>query len=134
MEYLFLFVLGGCSYGALEILYRGQTHYTMLLAGGVCMVLIFILDSKLHEKMWKMMIMGGAVITTVEFLTGIIVNMVFNMNVWSYDGLAYNLFGQICPAYTLIWMALTLPAVFICRGVDRFIFKGCGYGVSDADL
>ena len=36
---LFLFV-GGISYGLLELLWRGRTHWTMLLLGGVCFLCI----------------------------------------------------------------------------------------------
>ena len=33
------FCLGAAGYGLLEYLYRGRTHWTMLLAGGAALVL-----------------------------------------------------------------------------------------------
>ena len=34
---LVLFVMGGTAYLALEIAWRGTTHWTMFLAGGACL-------------------------------------------------------------------------------------------------
>ena len=40
-----LFLLGGTGYVLMELLYRGRSHYSMFLAGGVC----FLLLGKLEE-------------------------------------------------------------------------------------
>lgn len=38
-----MFLLGGCAYGLLEVLYRGHTHWTMLVTGGACVLTLFYL-------------------------------------------------------------------------------------------
>ena len=38
---LTVFLLGGCAYGLLEVLYRGHTHWTMLVTGGACVLTLF---------------------------------------------------------------------------------------------
>ena len=35
-----LFLTGSCAYPTLEMAWRGHTHYSMALAGGVCLCLI----------------------------------------------------------------------------------------------
>ena len=40
LERLSLFCLGGGAYAALELAWRGTTHWTMFLAGGVCLCLL----------------------------------------------------------------------------------------------
>lgn len=40
LERLSLFCLGGGAYTALELAWRGTTHWTMFLAGGVCLCLL----------------------------------------------------------------------------------------------
>ena len=42
LERLSLFCLGGGAYAALELAWRGTTHWTMFLAGGVCLCLLHI--------------------------------------------------------------------------------------------
>ena len=41
MEQLFVFFIGAAGYGLLEILWRGYTHWTMLICGGICFFLIY---------------------------------------------------------------------------------------------
>ena len=35
-----VFVMGGLGYGAIEILWRGATHWSMLLTGGICLLIL----------------------------------------------------------------------------------------------
>ena len=45
-----LFLTGSCLYPALEMAWRGRTHSSMALAGGVCMVLINRICCERMEK------------------------------------------------------------------------------------
>lgn len=109
---LVLFSVGAAGYGILEILWRGYTHWSMLLAGGVC----FSFFAKLGEKFKNCSlilkgIMGGAVITAVEFIFGVIFNIILKKKVWDYSNLPFNFLGQICLLYSAIWVGLS--TVFI---------------------
>ena len=42
-----LFCLGALGYGCIELAWRGRTHWTMLLAGGVCMLALWALNERL---------------------------------------------------------------------------------------
>ncbi|UOO38430.1 hypothetical protein IZU99_04030 [Oscillospiraceae bacterium CM] len=123
-----LFLAGGLVYGALELLWRGRTHWSMLLAGGVCAVFLYLIAVKLGEPVWKKWIMGGAVITTVEFVTGILVNIVLGWHVWSYDGNWGNLFGQICLVFALFWVLLSIPGVWLMQLVGQRVFREVIHG------
>jgi hypothetical protein len=47
-------------------------------------------------------------VTAVELIFGVIFNIILKMRVWDYSHLPFNLFGQICPLYTLLWAGLAL--------------------------
>ena len=113
-----IFAIGGLSYGAIEIMWRHYTHWKMVITGGVCFYTLYKL-SKGKEKMpiWKKCLLGSAVITTAEFLTGIIVNMIFDMKVWDYSGLPLNLFGQVCLFYSFLWALLAIPIDAVCKAL-----------------
>lgn len=117
-----VFAIGGLSYGAIEIMWRQYTHWTMVITGGVCFYTLYKL-SKGKEKMpiWKKCLLGSAVITTAEFLTGIIVNMIFDMKVWDYSGLPLNLFGQICLLYSFLWALLAIPIDVVCKALRKHL-------------
>ena len=40
---LLVFLLGGTAYGMMEILFRGYTHWTMVLTGGACILTLYLL-------------------------------------------------------------------------------------------
>lgn len=60
-------------------------------------------------------LIGSAVITGVEFIFGVVVNLWQKWNVWDYSNLKFNLLGQICPLYSGLWFLLSIPIVFISR-------------------
>ena len=108
-DFLLCFLLGGAGYVLLELLYRGRSHYSMFLAGGVC----FLLLGKLEEVEPRLPgvirpLVGAGIITTVELATGLIFNR--DYAVWDYRGIPGNFCGQICPKFTLLWIPLAWGA------------------------
>ncbi len=115
-----LFLLGGIGYGLLEILWRGKTHWSMLLTGGACFLALF----KLFEKAEKIplrikCVTGGAVITGFEFISGCVFNRLLKLNVWDYSKNHFNFKGQVCAFYSCLWTLLCLPVSFICKKMRR---------------
>jgi len=124
-----VFTAGGLLYGAAELLFRGRTHWSMLLAGGLCVLLLYQISVRSREAFWKKCIMGGAVITTVEFLTGIVVNILLGWRVWNYSNLRANLFGQICLQFSAAWVVLSGLVIWACLTAESMFFgKGNATG------
>jgi len=120
MELFLIYVIGGLLYALVEIIWRGWTHWSMILCGGLCFMLMYLIsmgDMPLHRK-W---ILSAVTITTVEFLTGCIVNIMLKWHVWDYSSLPFNLLGQICPQFLLVWLALSVPGIAICSALRRAI-------------
>lgn len=121
-RFITLFLTGAVGYGAIEILWRGYTHWTMLLLGGICFYILFIVFSRLENaSTLTKAIIGGGIITAAEFVTGCIVNLILKWNVWSYKAAPYNLLGQICLRYTLFWIILSVPLVYLCKLFKKYI-------------
>ena len=73
--WLGVFLSGGGIYSVLEILWRGYTHWTMAVTGGVCLVLLHGLN-RLCAR-WALVfrcLTGSAIITAMELAVGLIVN------------------------------------------------------------
>ena len=117
-----LFTAGGIVYPMLEILCRGKTDVSMAFAGGVCLCLI---DRVCNRDLKAMPLTakcfaGSAIITTVEFATGVLVNLVFKQDGWDYSDLPLNVMGQICLPFSLLWFLLTIPAMGLCMLCEKF--------------
>ncbi|MBO5128895.1 MAG: hypothetical protein J6B95_00910 [Oscillospiraceae bacterium] len=105
-----LFYLGGCAYMALELLWRGWSHGSMFLAGGLCFVLIGHLGELAKPlSLPGRMLLGAAIITMVELGAGLLFNRGYQ--VWDYRAMPGNLWGQICPAFCLLWLPVALVAM-----------------------
>lgn len=110
-----IFLAGGFIYGAVEILYRGHTHPSMFITGGLCLVWVGGLNSffKKDIPVVLQMVIGAFIITAAEFVCGVIVNISFDMQVWDYSDLPFNIMGQVCLMFLCIWFLFSLPAIFI---------------------
>ncbi len=64
-------------------------------------------------------LIGAAVITGLEFTVGMIVNVGLGWNVWDYSEKPFNLFGQICPLFSVGWFFLSIPAYFVCSQIEK---------------
>ena len=123
MEQLLIFLIGASGYGIIELVWRGYTHWTMLITGGVCFLLIFNLFMILDDTPPVLKALAGSlVITLIEFIAGMIINVKFGLGVWDYSDLPFNLYGQVCLPYTLLWFALCFPLVYLCRWIDTTLF------------
>ena len=105
--YLFLFFLGGQGYCTLEMIWRGRTHYSMFFAGGIVLMLLFFTASQINKApLFMKCLIGAVIITAVEFLFGYIFNIKYGMDVWDYSRMPFNLLGQICLPYFVLWFGL----------------------------
>lgn len=119
-EYTIVYLLGAVIYGFIEVLFRGFTHWTMALTGGLAYLLIYIMNTKAKTKSLILRCLAGcAIITSLEFIVGCIVNRKFNMNVWDYSTRPGHLLGQICPLFSAIWFLISFPAMLL-----SFFIKG----------
>ena len=118
-KYLFLGVIGSIIYMSLEILWRGYTHWTMGVLGGICFICLGLINEILswETPLVLQMLIGGTIITVLEFITGCIVNLWLGWNVWDYSDLPYNLLGQISLFSSIGWVGLSLVGIIL----DDFI-------------
>jgi len=125
LKYTFLFLTGGFAYGGIENLTRGYSHISMLIAGGICFILIGLLDEVFSWDMAiiSQMAISTIIITTVELVAGIVVNIWLKLNVWDYSSKPYNLLGQICLLYSIIWFFLSLFAILLDDFLRYFLLK-----------
>ena len=106
---LTLFGLGAIGYGLIEILWRGRTHPSMLLAGGIS----FLGLSKISEKLKNSSLIKKALtacifITAIEYFFGILFNVILKRKVWDYSKMPLNIGGQVCALYSFFWFILSL--------------------------
>ena len=89
----------------------------MFAAGGVCFLLIGQLGQVQPVLPWPFRaVIGAGIITMVELAAGLLVNQ--HYQIWDYRGRPGNFLGQICPAFTLLWIPVALMAMGLYRWLD----------------
>ena len=106
---ILVFAAGAAAYGLMEVLFRGYTHWTMVLTGGACVLTFYyMLDWIMSVPLPVSALAGAAIITAYEFCVGVLVNMRLGWGVWDYSEMPGNVLGQICPTFSAIWFVLCL--------------------------
>ncbi|WP_249311369.1 putative ABC transporter permease [Congzhengia minquanensis] len=117
-----LFLIGAFGYGAIEILWRGYTHWTMLFAGGTCFTIYYKLcEDEKNMPLFAKCFFGALIITCVELMFGTVVNVLLNWNVWDYSNIPLNFFGQICLPFFVLWFLLCVPITALCNGICKWM-------------
>lgn len=124
-KYTILFIIGGIVYNLIEILWRGYTHWTMFILGGICFICLGLINEFIP---WNMplciqMLIGAVTITTLEYITGYIVNIKLGMNVWDYSNLPFNLNGQICLLFSVLWYFISVIGIILDDIIRWKLFK-----------
>lgn len=116
------FLMGFFLYAMIEIIIRGYTHWTMALTGGTVLLLLSILYRRAPQLPAPMLYLAGAlVITAAELAVGVTVNLYLRWQVWDYSTLPLNLYGQICPLYSIFWYFLCIPARGLAQAIGHAV-------------
>lgn len=104
----------------LELLWRKRTHWSMGILGGIVFLLLYLVFTRIGpERLLLKGVVGMAIITSLEFLAGTVVNVRLKWNVWDYSGLPVNLYGQVCLLYSGLWFLLSMFVALIIQAIAQ---------------
>lgn len=115
-----IFTANGISYCFIEILWRRYTHWTMAIIGGICFLILFRIFTSFEKiSLIKKCLIGSGIITSIEFISGCIVNIWLKMGIWDYSSLPVNILGQVCLIYSFLWALLSIPIVYLSNKINK---------------
>ncbi len=118
IKQLYIFLIGGGIYFIIELIYRGHSHPTMFLVGGLCVLFLYKITGWLYETpLLFRALLGSIAISMTEFISGCILNVWFDMNIWNYSNLPLNIFGQISLLFSFYWFLLCIPAILLLNKI-----------------
>lgn len=116
---MLLWSWGGTVYFLLEVIWklvRGEPErisWTMLVLAILLCIPVERCGAELPWTcpLWLQALSCAALVTAVELGAGLVLNVWLGLGIWDYSGLRWNLFGQICPQFSLIWWALCMAFI-----------------------
>ena len=125
LKYFTLFLIGGIAYYFIEIVYRGYSHFSMIIVGGLCFILIGSINEFSNKEipLLLQMIISVFIIDIIELISGIIINRILLLNVWDYSQLRFNFLGQISLNSSIAWFFLSFFAIYIDDLLRYIIYK-----------
>ena len=118
IKQFYVFSMGGGIYFIIELIYRGYSHPFMFVIGGFCVLFLYKINYWLSDKSVILKaFLGSIAISMTEFISGCILNVWFDMNIWNYSNLPLNIFGQISLLFSFYWFLLCIPAIFLLNKI-----------------
>ncbi len=119
-KYALCFVLGAIGYAAIEVIWRGYTHWSMVIAGGLCFIIFSLVAERLQQRSILLKAAVCAIgVTAVELVFGVVFNLWLKMGVWDYSGMPLNILGQVCPIFSLIWGGIAIAFLPLADLINR---------------
>lgn len=136
---IYPFIIMGFGYMIIEIIFKagygsmvgykgiryesliGYTSLWMFLVGGLAGIWIGrISDRPIFKKrcVFLKCLIGACIVLYLEFVFGVVFNLWLNMNLWDYSDLPFNLYGQICLLFGVLWFLITPFAIWM----DDFLY------------
>jgi len=125
LKMIVLLFIGGTIYFGIEILWRGHSHISMFVLGGVFFVIVGAINEYLPWSMGiaQQSLIEACMVTFMEFATGLIVNVCLDLNVWDCTGLPFNVMGQVCLYFSCAWVALSATAIIVDDYLRYWLFN-----------
>lgn len=96
----------------------------MGLVGGLCFVLVGLINEFMswNIPLWLQGIIGASIITVLEFISGLILNVLLGLGIWDYSKMPFNLMGQICLPFSIAWVGLSILALILDDYLRYWLF------------
>lgn len=118
-----LWIALGAAYVTIEVLWRGHTHPSMFVVGGLCGVLTGLVNQVprfCRAPVIVQSLMGAGIVLIIEFLSGCVLNLWLGLGVWDYSGQFGNILGQVCILYAVLWVLL-MPFAIWAEDTGRWL-------------
>ena len=124
IKYTVLFIAFSALYVWIEIMFRNRSDRSMLALSGVLGVTLGLLNNIISWSMGLVqqgLIGGVLIVTPMEYFVGkFLVNQ--DLSIWNYNNMPWNIDGQICLPFTLIWCIISVIVVVLDDYLRYFIF------------
>ena len=119
LKMLAIWFIIGMVYFVIEGVWRipkgGYANISMLAVGGLCGLLVGSINQIprfYNMSVWKQSVIGTFIVLAVEYISGHILNIKPGLAIWDYSNMYFNINGQICFEFAVLWFFLMAAAIW----------------------
>ena len=122
-KYISIYIFSGVLYITIELLFRQRTDITMFFLASICgLILAGLNNIYTYELDFSIqVILSTFCITLGEYIFGVIFNS--DYNIWDYRNLPFNINGQICLYFSLVWLVISIFGIPLLDYIEWKVFK-----------
>lgn len=123
--YIYAF-LGWCTevafagFKEMKFVNRGFLNGPLCPIYGVGVTAVVIMAKPFEDNILLLYIVSAVVVTTIELVTGFIMDKLFHHKWWDYSGKPLNIGGYVCLPFSLVW---GVACVFIVKVIHPLFDK-----------
>ena len=129
---MLLWTWGGTLYFLLEVAYKTATghqeriSWTMLVLAVILCIPVERCGYQLPWAcpLWLQALCCAALVTVTEFAAGCVLNLWLCLDIWDYSDIPFNLLGQICLPFSLVWWVLCFLFIVVFDWMRYAIIGG----------
>ena len=129
---MLLWTWGGTVYFLLEVAYKTATghperiSWTMLALAVILCIPVERCGYQLpwETPLWLQAAVCAALVTLVEFCAGCVLNLWLGLDIWDYSDIPFNLLGQICLPFSLVWWVLCFLVIVVLDWIRYAVIGG----------
>ena len=128
---LFYFILysflGWVVEGLYSLVVSGTFYKDGFLIGpfkpmyGFAMTIMIVLQ-RYNSSLWFLGIMSILVPSTVEYITGFLLDNFLNLRYWDYMDLPLNINGYVCMLFSAFWIILVFAALYLIQPIVNNLY------------
>ena len=88
---------------------------------GFAMTIIIVLQ-RYNSSLWFLGIMSIIVPSTVEYISGFLLDHLLGLKYWDYADLPLNINGYVCLLFSAFWIILVFAAIYILQPIINNIY------------
>ena len=100
---------------------RGFLHGPICPIYGLCISSMVIVLDNINVTLPLLLILATIVISTIEYLTGYILEKLFKTKYWDYTDDPFNIHGRICLHFSIMWGITSVGVVKIIHPLIKYI-------------
>ena len=104
-----------------KFVHRGFLHGPICSIYGLCISSMVIVLDNINVTLPLLLIVATIVISTIEYLTGYILEKLFKTKYWDYTDDPFNIHGRICLHFSIMWGITSVGVVKIIHPLIKYI-------------